>query len=154
MPVAVIARDRRNGQRRGNRLRAGGCATLVRTALDASSSFLSRAVLAGVDKTVLDTSATWTAFVALLARLLAVDARVLDLLALGAHGVALHRVVALLLVHSFRGVMALVLAAGHHVGVVHLVRAVQLAVGVHLLLLLLLLRGMMRVVALLLAGVL
>lgn len=47
--------------------------------------------------------------------------------------------------------MVALILGGHHVRVIHLMRVVKLAVGVHLLLLLLV-RGMVRVVALLVDG--
>lgn len=132
--VAVTAVGRhgtRDGERWIGGLGSGGGSALVWTTLDATTSLLTSTVLARVNETVLNATAAGSALVALLACLLAVDTGVLDLLALGSDAGALKRGVAVLMRQEIR-VVALELAVGHHVGVAHLMRGVQLTVGVHL----------------------
>lgn len=85
--LVLLTLDGVHGRRRGAGLgrRAGGSASLVGASLDSAFPLLSHAVLTGVHKSVLDASGARSTFVALLAGLLAVDARVLDLSPLWSH---------------------------------------------------------------------
>ncbi len=142
MTVASVRRHGTgNGKRRIARLRTGSSSALVRSPLDTASPFLTCAILASVNETILDATTAGSAFVTLLARLLTVDAGVLDLLALRTDTATLKSGVAVLMCEKIR-MVTLELTTGHHVRMAHLVSSIELTVRIHIGR-----RGMMRVVA-------
>lgn len=129
--TSIRWRGPRDRKGRVGRLRSSRGSALVRAALDTTAPLFAGAVLASVNKAVLDATTARSTFVALFAGLLAVDTGILDLLTLGADASALKCSVTVLMRHKVC-VMALEVTARHHVGMAHLVCSVELSVGVHL----------------------